>query len=42
MVCKGRVGYRDLEMLYDGNTDNNSIIVLIAMKVIFDLIETLI
>lgn len=37
MVCKGRVGYRDLERLYDGHIDNNSII---CTDIIFGLVET--
>jgi transposase-like protein len=41
MICKGRVGYRDLERLYDGHIDHDSIIQT-AIKVILGLVEILI
>ena len=42
MVCKGRVGYKDLERLYGGHIDNEAIICTDSHKVILDLVEALI
>jgi len=42
MVCKGRIGYKDLERLYSGHIDNEAIICTDVTKVISDLVKTLI